>query len=260
MPAEKLTHELYGGEVVIDFWPGNHRYSLAGDREWLVSVTAATGMIDKSRVLIGWATGLAKDYLLELLQGDYQGLGFDEWRQHIIAATTLHTVRKDEAASIGSQVHAFAEAYALFKLGAGEMPTIPDDAPEPVLNGISAFIDYVNSRRIEFLHAERLLYSRVHGFVGMTDSIARIDGKLYVVDYKTSKGIYSEMWYQIAAYALAWNEEHPEEPVEGGLILHFDKETGNLNEKEFSIEDLQIHGETFLHCLALKKAEKINSK
>ena len=38
------------------------------------------------------------------------------------------------------------------------------------------------------------------GFAGTLDRICKIDGKVYVLDIKTSNGIYNSYWLQLAAY------------------------------------------------------------
>jgi hypothetical protein len=67
------------------------------------------------------------------------------------------------------------------------------------------------------------------------------------------------MRYQIAGYRIAFEEEHGDQ-FDGGVILHFDKESGVCTPHEYSREELMEDGQAFLACLALKKREKVLAK
>lgn len=254
--TEKITKKLYGGNVVIDFYPTSHRYKLAGQRSFLISVTAATGIIDKSRMLIPWAVNLGIDHIRQYLE-ERAGEKFtaEELYSILDEARTKHTQKKEEAASIGGLVHAWAEAFAESKINGTEPPEISDDMPEPVLNGISGFLDWYNSHNVEFIENERMLYSKIYEYVGITDAIAKVNGKKVIIDYKTSKNIYSEMHYQLSAYFNAYEEETAD-TLDGAMILHFCKETGNFEAKEINREDLVMNFNTFINCLNIKRREK----
>lgn len=256
MPALKETKKLYNGEVSIDFYPDSHRYKMSDQKSYLISVTAVTGIIDKSRVLIGWAINLMAAHLKKYLEIS-TGTQFtaEELLPVIEEASKQHTIKKEEAGSIGGKVHEWAESFANAQINGSDAPEIKDDEEQGVLSGINAFLDWYNAHEIKFLESERLIYSRKYNFVGTLDGIAMINGKRMLIDYKTSKGIYSEMHYQISAYRLAWEEETGEK-LDGMVILHFDKESGAFTAKEFSDEDYAKNWPTFLACLEVKKREK----
>ena len=67
--------------------------------------------------------------------------------------------------------------------------------------------------------------SVAHGYAGRFDAIATINGHRYLVDFKTSKGIWDEYKYQLCAYMQAYNETEADK-IENIAILHLDKETG----------------------------------
>jgi len=112
MPVEPTkSAELYGGKIIIDFFEKSHRYRKRGEKTYLISVTAVTGMIDKSRVLIRWAVNLTKEYLLgniELLKKSTKDI---EIRGIVDNACVQHEQVKKEAADKGTQVHDWAENY-----------------------------------------------------------------------------------------------------------------------------------------------------
>jgi hypothetical protein len=257
--AEKITKKLYGGEVEIDFYPDAHRYKLAGSKTYLISVTSATGILDKSRVLIPWAINLAGAHLRRYLE-NASGNQFtsEELLPVIEEALQQHKIKKEEAAGVGSQVHKFAEQFALAKLDLSDYPSVEND-DERVVAGITAFLDWYTNNKVKFLEVERMLYSRKYGYVGLTDVIAEVNGRKLIMDYKTAKGIYSEHYYQLSGYWAAFEEETGVQ-LDGAAILHFDKETGLVNVKELSREDHEMNYPVFLACYEIKKREKELSK
>lgn len=255
-----MTRQLYNGEVVVDFYPASHRYKLQGEKTYLISATGATGMIDKSRVLIPWAVGLTTQHLRAYLeQATSPTFTADELLPVIDEAGRQHQIKKETAATAGSAVHKFAELYAQAKINSTPTPEIPEDESEQVINGIMAFLDWYSGNKVKFLETERLVYSRQYGFVGILDVVAEVNGSKILLDYKTAKGIYTEMHYQLAGYRGAYDEEMDYikgDKLQGGMILHFNKETGEFATKTFDYEDHLKDYDTFLACLKVKQREK----
>jgi len=76
-----------------------------------------------------------------------------------------------------------------------------------VLMGVSAFLDWEREHEVTFLSSERVVYSKKHDYIGKMDIEAKIDGKLCLVDLKTSNGLYNTVGLQTAAYLMADAEE-----------------------------------------------------
>lgn len=253
MTPTKST-SLYNGKITIDFFEGQHRYSLKGDKKWLTSVTSVTGMIDKSRVLIRWAVNLTKDYLLgniELLKASTEEVAI---RGIVENACIQHEMVKQEAADKGTQVHNWCEAYIKAKPAEREKLALPED--EQILNGVTAFLKWIKDYKVKFIESEKLVYSKKYDYVGLMDLKAEIDGKLAVVDFKTSKGIYNEYRYQVAAY-MAADEEESGEKYEERWIVKFGKDDGdfeayNIGGRDEFEKDIAV----FRALLTVKKREK----
>jgi hypothetical protein len=98
------------------------------------------------------------------------------------------------AADTGTALHKAAEALAL----GGRFRISP--AVAPAVEGLLAFI---RERQPRFLFSEVTVYSKTYGYAGTLDAIIELDGKNYIVDFKTSKAIYPEYELQLAAYAHA---------------------------------------------------------
>lgn len=130
----------------------------------------------------------------------------------------------NNAAEIGDKVHNAAEMLAR-----GEDPEItPEIAPH-----IKNWNKFVKDHDPEFLHLEATAYGEtssngeVKGFAGTADFIATINGKTYIGDYKTGKGIHTEAALQLSALAHAkelFDEETetmlPMPKIDGCLVVH----------------------------------------
>lgn len=242
--------KLYKNTVEIEFYEAKHWYKHKGERLTIISVTGAVGMVDKSRPLIIWATRLAQEYLLTRLGDQIQIT-----ESHILEACNQHKIKKEEAASKGSEVHKWAEEFIL-----GKNPVLPKD--EKVLNGVIAFLSWVKEHDVKFKESERMIYSKKHDYVGTLDAIAVIGGKTSLIDFKTSNAVYSTMHYQVAGYQLAYEEETGKELTGPRYIIRFDKDTGefhvhNLDEDQ---KNYKKDCAAFLSALTLKKREKELSK
>lgn len=250
--AQTKEVSLYNGTEKITFYESSHRYKRDG--EWIISVTAALGVINKPS-LIYWAVNLACDHLIAMLESGDQILA-----GHIEEARRKHRERLTEAGDIGTAVHDWCEQYIK-----GEAPELPED--DKVLNGVTAFLQWVDEHKVSFVSSERLVYSKRHNYVGHMDAEAIIDGKLCVIDFKTSKKpkcqkcgilcdhnvVYPEWLYQTAAYQKAAQEEGTKY-TGPRRIVRFDKDTGNFD--VYTCRGIQQDYYAFLGALAIKKREK----
>lgn len=238
--------KLYKNSVEIEFYETKHWYKHRGERKTIISVTGAVGMVDKSTPLIIWAIKLTNAFLKEAL------LTAKPITSDIIdEACKQHQIRKEEAASKGSEVHKWAEQYIL-----GKNPEFPTD--EKVLNGVTAFLSWVKDHNVKFKESERMIYSKKHDYVGTLDAIAVIGGKTSLIDFKTSNGVYNTMHYQVAGYQLAYEEETGKKLTGPRYIIRFDKDTGDFHVHNLD-EDSGAYkkdGLAFLAALTLKKREK----
>lgn len=239
------THILYNGEIKILFYPDSHRYKLDGNKTFLIGVTTACGMKDKSTALLIWASRLTRDYLFSIIEA-----GRPITQKEVLEAVEKHKDAKDEAAGVGTQIHSWIEQYVT----TGIKPETPED--ERVKLGVIAFLTWVRDNKVEFEHAERVVYSREYEYVGQLDAIAKVNGVRTLLDYKSSKGIYLTMRYQVAAYVKAWNEEHNDK-IEQRMILRLGKDDGAFQVETFTDpKELEMDFRCFLACLLLKEHDK----
>ena len=134
--------------------------------------------------------------------------------------------KRDEAASLGTTVHEMVEAH----IDGVEYVIDPDyteEQIEKVWAAYGAYFEWQKNCGMEFVAQEIPLVSEQHQFGGCPDAIARINGKLCLIDWKTSGGVYPDYLIQLAAYKQLW-EEAGNEPIEGFHLCRFDKEYGDF--------------------------------
>ena len=240
--TEILQKKLYNDKVIVNFYPNSHFYKINNERK--ISVTAITGIIDKSRPLIYWAVGLMRDYLNEQLEnGEIINSAF------ILEGSKQHTKFLKKAGDLGTQVHDWCEQFAKAKMNKTELPKIDKTFPKEVILGINAFLDWYNKNKVKFIEIERLVYSKKYDYCGFFDALAKVNGKLCLIDYKTSSGVYSSMNLQLAGYRLALEEE-TKAVIDKNIILHFNKKTGEFT--SFECDNYEDDRRAFLGCLAVK--------
>lgn len=213
-----MKEKLYNGKITIDFNEDLHRFTDEKGNN-IIGVTSITSLLDKSRPLVLWAIGLAKDYLINILNKG-KSIGMDE----IQYASEQHQIKKEKAGGIGDQVHDYIKTWIR-----NQKLTMPED--EKVRNGVIGFLTWVKSEKLKFINAEKICYSIKYNYAGWFDweAIDKDDDNCLVIgDNKSSKRIYNEMRYQLALY---WNarEEETGTKFKKGMICRFDKETGEFN-------------------------------
>ena len=114
---------------------------------------------------------------------------------------------------------------------------------------------WMDESGIKISNPEEIVYSKKHGYWGIKDSDGKKGKNRFVLDYKTSKGIYSPMRYQVSAY-LFGSEEMNKYKYDGYWILRFDKETGNFEPLFVDRKEAKEDFEAFLGAFAVKRREK----
>jgi hypothetical protein len=207
---------LYKGEIKLKFFPETHIYMMNGKR--CKSPTGAIGIIDKSKQLIPWALEMAGDFL-QLKTGAVLT------PEIIDEALEQHQIKKTEAAGIGTEAHDWIEQFIK-----GKKPPMPEQ--EGAAKAIAGFLDWKKKNKVKFIASEKLVYSKKYGYAGTLDGIAEIDGKIYIIDYKVSKGLYPGVAMQTAAYQFA-DEEESGTKYAGRWAIRLSKET----EEEYNLRE-----------------------
>ena len=139
----------------------------------------------------------------------------------------------DHAADLGTRVHKAIERYLNLKLktrqeeeaGREEREVEVEEVEvedEEIKNPFSAFLEWEAATGFEAVGVELGVWSE-QGYAGSLDLLGYLDGRLYVVDLKTSRIIRPEHLLQVSAYRWAY-EERSGERVQGLGVLRLDKD------------------------------------
>lgn len=245
--------------VGFEFVNDGHAYYLDGVR--LPGVTTILGMKAKP-MLIQWAANQAVEYIknnatLNPLEKNPFALTYIVSQEVLKEASVAHRKKKEDAGAKGTDVHGILEGIikeAIEKDGGYITGHLVDEIPQ-----VSHFIDWALNNHVKFLASEEKVFSRRLFVGGTIDFICEIDGEVWIGDIKTSSGIYSEHFFQTAAYQLLL--EDMVEAGDGGMPVNFKghvitclKKDGTFEEKRsISNED---NKKGFLACFDLYKIEQ----
>lgn len=241
---------LYGGRVNIDYDPGAHVYYFED--------TVVNGITDALKIIhkpwyVAWALKLAGDHVIKNLT---PGKALDELeiKNLVEDMKRLYKTGGGQAADIGTMTHDWIERYYR-----GENP--PEPINEQLRNTTRAFLKFADEHQIEIVESERLIYSVQNRFAGRVDMICKIDGKLAIIDWKTSKTISPENFLQLGGYDIGYSEEQlfnvssveDFKPVE----LHIIVQCSKLGEMNMAISDkVSRNRQGFMHALGLTRTLK----
>jgi ATP-dependent exoDNAse (exonuclease V) beta subunit len=134
-----------------------------------------------------------------------------EWRERV-GAEEANKI-SGRASSRGTRVHSLCEDYL------SNLEVTPNYLDHELWQGITPLLDRINN-----IHAlETKLYSDHLEVAGTVDCVAEFDGKLSVIDFKTSSRVkrhddIHDYYMQCSAYAVAF-EERTNLPVSQLLIV-----------------------------------------
>jgi hypothetical protein len=114
---------------------------------------------------------------------------------------------------------------------------------------------------------ERRIFSRRFRYSGTLDCLVFIgqgsDRKLVLIDWKTGKSIYPEFRLQTAAYVHAYEEEFPDQKIEGRYLVRI-AEDGSIEPHYFPRSSYRLDFKAFRGALDLflrvQQIEKENKK
>lgn len=177
--------------ITRDRW---HRYTYQGVT--YPGVTSIVGVIDKSKPLMVWASRLTAEAALEQLD-TLPDMVRKNGRAGVVRLLTDQSAwRRDEAASIGTAIHEFAERVA----NGDDLGEVPESIRVRVRHYVDWFAASGWKRRI----TEALVVNPTLGYGGTLDLLAFDEqGRTVLADVKSGKNIYPETTLQLLAYGEA---------------------------------------------------------
>lgn len=283
--ANVQEFSFYGGKAIVEKkpWGAHFSHRRRGSQKTLLSVTAITKKLDKSGALLPWAVGLVCTEITSKVEqaGSDRTYSKDEILMMVEQAKRAPETAKVSGGTTGDLIHTFAHDFAKATIAGLPVPTLEHLNPEveeqqKALNGISAFLDWYNKNDVEFLDMEKMFYYNSHlagdtgpegedinfvEYFGYADLVARVNGDVGTIDYKSSKGIYSEQKYQIRGYSFARDKEilaigsnDPLTKFDG--VVNFNKITGELMTENVVDIDRDKNLQAFLGLYKVAVREK----
>ena len=83
---------------------------------------------------------------------------------------------------------------------------------------ILRFADFWNTVKPRLIATEQHIFSDEYKYAGTIDLVVEIEGKIWLLDIKTSNSLHTSYDLQLAAYAQAWNENF-DTPIENTGII-----------------------------------------
>ena len=232
------TVKLENGHT-ITFDEDKHVY--IHNNEYVVGMSTLLGKL-ASPALEAWKVNSQVNAIK--VEMEKQGIPLDKIDKIIIDAKANARKQNDNILSIGSIVHKLIELWLK-----GEKVTKPED--KVVANCFMQFQKFWKKNKLKLVQSEKILYS-LRGYCGTLDIIAiDPDGNLWLIDIKTSKGLFIGHVHQIHGYKLAYEEQT------GKKNKMFIVRLPKTNEKFEAIQILykKDHLKAFLGLLSCHKSE-----
>ena len=156
------------------------------------------------------------------------------------------------ASTIGSGAHFLIEGF-LVGFEADITSALTEDEQKIAHKVFDKFLEKWKGLDLEFIASELQLVSEVYRYGGTLDIVCkrRTDGRKFLLDIKSSKGIYTSYLCQLASYEKLYNENN-DEPLSGRAIWRLGK--GNVLDQEvawLTHKDVETYFRKFLKKLAL---------
>lgn len=192
------------------------------------SVTTILRVIDRSAPLMHWAAAQERKAfegaLLDVLS---RAEASGQWKLDQVFAEIVKALpakraflkASEQAADIGLAAHKLIQWHTQKMLGeyAGDEPAVPD----PALRAVLSWLDWCKAVDFTPLYTERVIHCPSCAFAGTFDAVAKVNGRVTMLDWKTGKAVYPEAFLQNIAYRHAATREGID--TEAGLILRLPK-------------------------------------
>ena len=147
-----------------------------------------------------------------------KGFGFSEW-QKSVGFNADEIMRK--AGQQGTNVHNMIDEY----LAGKTINWIDGKYTLLEWQMFCKFIEFMEQTTPEILTTEMTLVSDLLRYGGTVDCICKINGEVWLIDWKTSTYVHKSHELQLSAYATMWNELNPEYKIQRTGILHLQAAT-----------------------------------
>lgn len=150
-------------------------------------------------------------------------LMFWSWRQGKDGKDFRET--REVAADVGTLCHAMIEDNIKGSYKAATLTGLTDEMLCLAKQGFESYLEWKQGIKLELVNMEVSLISERYQYGTTVDIVAKANGRLCLVECKTSNAVYEDYLIQISAQEWAWNENHPSDPIQGVHLLKVNKES-----------------------------------
>ncbi|WP_372595604.1 hypothetical protein [Actinotalea sp.] len=195
--------------MTLKFSERGHRYTLDGRP--VPGVTTLLGKGLPKPALVYWSAKAVAEYVMDNPDGveALRAMGRDPG---VAALKQIPWQKRDEAAVRGTDVHGLAEQI----IHGREV-----EVPEHLAGHVEGYTRWLDAFDVEPIITEVPVANRAHWWAGKPDAIVRLGGQTWLLDWKTSTGVYGETGLQTAAYARA--EFYAPTPDDEQALPHIDR-------------------------------------
>ena len=152
------------------------------------------------------------------------------------------------AANIGTNTHNLIEAYIKTQaFNITQAKTFNMEEIKAIDNGVNSFIlwydNLLKENEVEIIGMEQTLGCQ--WFAGTYDLLLKINGKIYLVDFKTSNHVGVRYFYQLAAYKYLLELQGIQ--LDGAIILQVSKKNVSFDEYVLDLHN-PVHNNFMTMC------------
>jgi len=186
----------------------------------------------------------------------------DEWRRRLRAAIVVPSesdrpLRENFETELefNEALEAYEDAVLSAKNAIEAIPKTVASMVKKAKSSFSAYLEWKGQSSLKPVLTELSLTSKRWLFGGTLDAV-QIGGRIAMLDWKTSNGIYQDHIIQVAGgYAILWEENYPDMPIDGGFhILRFSKEDGGFTHHFWP--EIEGAKEAFIHMRILYELDR----
>ena len=211
---------------MLEFNETLHEYKLKGKK--VPSVTEIVNLLDdgRSHILMQWARERAVERMSSYIS---RGKHLSDAREHGLKPDT-------DAMRYGSRVHRLLDA---------KMNGEYKDAPSEEHRSADAGIDFLNDMGITPIESEVRVHHDEMLYAGTADLFGRMsDGRTCVIDWKTSRRIYTEYHWQVTAYLMALTSMGKADALTRGFVVQLPKG----NKKVYHYQETNVYQSWKVFC------------
>ncbi len=183
--------------------------------------------------------------------GILEKIGIHYWIAEVSKGGQDWTKVRDTAGGIGTLLH-----YFILCDLKNEKPDTSEYSAQDIDKAESCLIrwwDWKKEHKVEPLLVETPLVSEEYQFGGTPDILGKVDDVLTLMDFKTSKAVYAENLYQLAAYRQLLREQGHN--IESARILRIGREETEGFEDRI-VGSLDSAWGIFIRCLEIYQLQK----